>query len=239
MISAVSQRIWGTRIAWLLFAALIALFLFYGIELAHAAYLTAIFPGEFDYAEGIVWQQAKLIPGPRMYGDVQIYPYLVFHYPPFYHLVVHAAALLGIPWLMAGRLVSILSTVALGVIVAAFVSEATSRREIRAQSRWAGAAIAGLLLVTLRPIQLWAYAMRVDLLAVMLEFLGMYLGLCALRRPNLTIPAALAFVLAVYTKQTMLAGAIATFVALLVQAPARAFGRRYLPCCWAGSFSLV
>ena len=34
-----------------------------------------------DYGEGIVWQQALLIPGPRMYGQIDHLPFLVFHYP--------------------------------------------------------------------------------------------------------------------------------------------------------------
>ena len=48
----------------------------------------------FD-AEGIVWQQAMLIPGPRMYGDITQYPFIVFHYPPVYHLLSRALSLLG------------------------------------------------------------------------------------------------------------------------------------------------
>jgi hypothetical protein len=39
-----------------------------------------------DYGEGIVWQQALLIPGPRMYGPIDHLPFIVFHYPPVYHL---------------------------------------------------------------------------------------------------------------------------------------------------------
>src|SRR5258706_12904830 len=74
----------------------------------------------------------------------------------------------------------------------------------------AGALAAGLLLVTLRPIQGWAYTMRIDLLAIALEFLGMYLALRSLRQPALAFAAAVGFVLAVYTKQTGIAGAPAS-----------------------------
>src|SRR5712672_3082341 len=93
----------AARIAWLMFAVLTALLLFYWAKFAYNAYLTAIFPGQIDYGEGIVWQQALLIPGPRMYGDITQFPFIVFHYTPVYHLVVRAIATLGIDPLAAGR----------------------------------------------------------------------------------------------------------------------------------------
>jgi hypothetical protein len=65
--------------------------------------------------------------------------------------------------------------------------------------------------------------MRIDLLAIALEFLGMYLALRSLRQPALAFAAALVFVVAVYTKQTVIAGAAASFAVLLVHAPARAW----------------
>ena len=221
-LESVDRRGLGIRICWILFAALALMFAFYWAKFTYQAYLAVKFPGEIDYGEGIVWQQAKLIPGPRMYGDLQSYPFLVFHYPPVYHLVVHGIALLGVPWLMAGRLVSLLLSVALAAIAMAITYEAISEFKLSGYGRWAGAVVAGLLFATLRPIQDWSDAMRVDLLAVTLEFLGIYLGLCSLRRPRLAYAAALLFVLAVYTKQTMLIGAVATTITLLIHSPARA-----------------
>src|SRR5215469_6302342 len=105
-----------------------------------------------------------------MYGNLQEYPYLVFHYPPVYHLVVHGIALLGVPWLISGRLVSILSTFALAVIAAAIAYAANSEAKISENGRRASALVAGLLLISLWPIQKWSDVMRVDLLAVALEF---------------------------------------------------------------------
>ena len=217
---SVDRRALGMRICWVLLGLLAIALSLYWVKFAYQAYLAACFPGEIDYGEGVVWQQAKLIPSPRMYGDLQTYPFLVFHYPPVYHLIVHGFALLGVPWLMAGRLVSIASTVALAMIAAVIVYEACSENKISEKGRRASALIAGLLLITLWPIQEWSDVMRVDLLAVALEFLGMYLGLCSLRRPRLIYVAALVFVLAAYTKQTMLAGALATAMVLLMRNPA-------------------
>jgi len=213
---------WATRAAWLLFAVLTGLLALYWAKFAYNAYLAATFPAQLEYSEGIIWQQARLIPGPRMYGDLQTYPFLVFHYPPFYHLIVHGLAVLGVPWLMAGRLVSIVSTVALAALIAAFTNESLANTDTARRNRLAAALTAGLLLVTLGPIQFWGDTMRMDMLAVMLEILGMYLGLCSIRRPELIYPSAAVFVLAVYTKQTVILGAAATFAAFLIHTPARA-----------------
>src|SRR5262245_25698554 len=68
------------------------------------------YPFGIDYGEGIVWQQLLLIPGPRMYGAITDVPYIVFHYPPVYHLAVRAVMLLGLDPLMAGRGLSVACT---------------------------------------------------------------------------------------------------------------------------------
>ena len=49
------------------------------------------YPFGLEYGEGIVWQQAALIPGPHMYGTAQDLPFIVFHYPPLYYLLARAA----------------------------------------------------------------------------------------------------------------------------------------------------
>lgn len=214
-------RLWAARLAWLGAAALAALLALAWAKFAYNAYLTANSPVQVDYGEGIVWQQALLIPGPRMYGDLQRYPFLVFHYPPLYHLAVRAVAMAGVPWLMAGRLISIASALALAALAGALVFEA-ARRTVPRGAALSGAVLAALLFATFQPVQFWARTMRVDMLAVALEFLGMYLGLLALSRPRLLYVAALVFVLAACTKQTALGGAIATFAVALQRMPGRA-----------------
>ncbi len=213
---------WVVWLAWLSFGAAVALLLLAWAKFAYNAYLTAIFPGELDYGEGIVWQQALLIPGPRMYGDLQRYPFLVFHYPPVYHLVVRAVATLaGLPWLVAGRLVSLVSMAATAALAAGIVAD-DARPISPRPAVLAGAAAAGLLFVALSPIVIWARLMRVDLVALALEFLGMFLALRGLHRPRLLYAAAAVFVLAAFTKQTAVLGAAAAFATLLPRMPGRA-----------------
>jgi len=215
---------WMTGLIMIGLIALYGALLFNVARFSYNAWLSVLYPGELDYAEGIVWQQAKLIPGPRMYGDLQQYPFLVFHYPPLYHLVVNAAASLGGSWLAAGRVVSILSLVATAVLTGMFVMEATghsadrpraSLDAVRYASLTAGVT-AGLLIFSLDPLRLWARVARVDMLAGALEVFGMFLGLRALRRDGQLYGAAFVFVAALFTKQTVLMGAAATFVVALL-----------------------
>src|SRR6185436_17328806 len=87
----------------------------------------------------------------------------------------------------------------------------------------ASAWVAGLLLITFSPIERWAYTMRVDMLAIALELLGIQLALIGFRRLGFEYLAAIAFVLAAFTKQTAILGAIATFVVFVLRMPTRAW----------------
>jgi hypothetical protein len=75
-----------------------------------------------DYGEGIVWQQALLIPGPRMYGPIDHLPFIVFHYPPVYHLMSRAVMSFGIDPLAAGRIVSLAANAVIAIGIAWLVA---------------------------------------------------------------------------------------------------------------------
>src|ERR1700757_4645094 len=73
-----------------------------------------VYPYEFDYGEGIVlWQAAHVTRLASAYAPIAQYPYIVFHYPPLYHAVSWAVSRLTGDLLFAGRLVSLVSTIAL------------------------------------------------------------------------------------------------------------------------------
>lgn len=166
------------------------------------------YPFSLDYGEGIVWQQMMLIPGPHMYGNIAKYPFIVFQYPPFYYLVVRAVAALGLDPLAAGRAVSISST-----LIAAGCVTALSYQAVRSRPRtvaFVGAAMAGLSVFCFGPVVSWSAFMRVDMLAVALSLFGVVLALHAPGRRYLLELAALAFVLAIYTKQTCIIAPLAT-----------------------------
>ena len=86
------------------------------------------YPFGLDYGEGIVWQQAMLIPGPQMYGPIDHLPFIVFHYPPVYHLASRAVMALGVDPLAAGRMVSLGATIVISISFAWLVAAGLAGR---------------------------------------------------------------------------------------------------------------
>jgi hypothetical protein len=174
-------------------------------------------PYELDYGEGIVWQQMLMMFDGRGYAPIDGFPSIVFHYPPVYHAAAHGAALLGLDPLMAGRTVSFLSTLVAALLIGGITFD-LSHPDAR-RVRLISAGTAAILALSWFPVLNWAPLMRVDMLACALSLGGFLLALRALDRPWLIFPAAIAFVAAVYTKQTMIAAPAATFGTLLVLRP--------------------
>lgn len=172
-------------------------------------------PYELDYGEGIVWQQANLMFTDRAYGAIDGVPGIVFHYTPLYHVVTRGvAALTGMDMLYAGRLVSIISTLLTVIVVGALVVRAAPS-DTPGVARWLAGIAAALTIFCMWPITYWAQLMRVDMIAFLLSMLGFWLGLKALDRPRLIYAAAVAFVAAIYAKQTSIAAPAALFLVFL------------------------
>jgi hypothetical protein len=175
-----------------------------------------------DYGEGIVLQQALMLTGPRAYGDIAQYPFIVFHYPPVYLLAVRALAALGVEIVAAGRIVSIAATLALAAIVAALAQAALGAAAGRV-ARCAAAALAALALLACYPVARWMPLARVDMLATALTMAGLavaVLGQGGRWRPH---AAAALFTLAVFAKQTAIAAPIAATIVLLLARPGDAW----------------
>ena len=189
------------------------------------------FPDQFDYGEGIVWQQILLMFTPDAYGPIDGFPSIVFHYPPVFHASAAALSrLTGLDGLAAGRLLSLLATFA----TALFAGLLTARMlagQVRARTRLLAGAAAGLALLTVWPLLLWAPLMRVDVLACAFALGGMLVAARAIDgKAGLIHVAALCFVLSIFTKQVFVAAPAATFIILLWQRPRIA---------WAGIASSI
>jgi hypothetical protein len=173
-------------------------------------------PLELDYGEGIVWQQAALIPGERMYGNSAGLPFIVFHYPPVFHLLARAALRLEPDFLAAGRLVASVATLSLAPILAGLVLTVAGGADWRAVGV---AAAVGLLAISLHPVHSWGYLMRVDMPGFAFGFAGLLLAARADGRFWGTAAALLLCVDAVFTKQTLLSPGIAVFVIGVLRRP--------------------
>ncbi len=176
------------------------------------------YPFEVFDAEGIVWQQAMLIPGSRMYGDITRYPFIVFHYPPLYHLCVHGLSVLGINPLEAGRGVSVLATLLTGGLIAAVVMRA-ARPGMARLARNLGAAAGGLVYFSFWPVIAVSPLLRVDMLAVALSFAGLRCAMPAEGRRGPYYGAMVLFVMSVFTKQTSLLAPMSMLLVLLLIEP--------------------
>jgi hypothetical protein len=176
------------------------------------------YPFGLDYGEGIVWQQAMLIPGPQMYGPIDHLPFIVFHYPPVYHLASRAVMALGVDPLAAGRMVSLGATIVISISIAWLVAAGLAGR-IGRSAMLVGAVTGALLPLSLGPVEMWFDLMRIDMLAIALAFLGVVFAVQAERQPAWLALAMPAFVLSVYTRQTELAAPAATLAVLLIMRP--------------------
>lgn len=177
------------------------------------------YPYELDYGEGIVWFQARQLLAGEAFGPIDRFPAIVFHYTPLFHALSGLLERLGLDGLAAGRALSLLSTAAMALLVGAIVRHVALGDGADRRAATIAATVAGLTLLVAFPVKVWAPLMRVDMLAFALALGGMWCGLGALRRPGFVHLAALLFVLALFTKQTMIAAPAATFLVLLLHRP--------------------
>jgi hypothetical protein len=194
------------------------------------------YPFALDYGEGPLLAQVRALaegtPLWRIYADPARPPFLVVNYPPVYLLLAAALSYALGSALLAGRVVSLLATLA-ALAALAVLLRADGRRQTvdgstkyssesqrSAVGRWLPAA--ALLLLTVPVVREWAALMRVDMLALALSLWGLALMTrfdpspqapravqpAPLRWITLLAPGAL-FALALYTKPSMLAGPLA------------------------------
>jgi hypothetical protein len=184
---------------------------------------TIPYPYELDYGEGVVWQQMREIVAGQGYGRIDVFPSIVFNYPPVYHLVTAMfASASGMDQLAAGRLISAVATVATAGMIALIVTH-INKAEGGGRLSWMCGLIAGLLIFSMMPVLHWSRFMRVDMLALFFGFGGLFFGLQALNRPKSIHLAALFFVAAIFTKQTSLAAPVAVFATFLFLRPRTAW----------------
>lgn len=170
-------------------------------------------PYQLNYGEGLAaWQAAHVTDLARAYAPIYQYPFVVFQYPPLFHLVTRAV---GGDLVIAGRSVSLLSAAILCVIIGWNTFQALPRRA-NWPMRLFAAAFAGALPAALYNFN-WMWLARVDTLAILLSFTGLAVFAA---RPNSAATQTLASVLmvaALFTRQTALAAPLACLlIAVLI-----------------------
>lgn len=198
-----------------LLAGLVALNL--GFFALHAAQVLR-YPYPLDYGEGPLISQVDLMRSGsslwQLYGPLDQPPFMVVNYPPVFLLVTFALSSIMGNTLLAGRLVSLLATLACAWGVAALAGRAPQRPPLLAR------ALLGLAFLCLPVVREWAVVMRVDMLGVALGVWGL---LAALRAGDeragrrWVALAALLLALSLLTKPSLLAAPAAAMAALLLR----------------------
>lgn len=126
------------------------------------------YPYSIDYGEGpLLDQTMRLAHFQNIYANTfSRPPYTISNYPPLYLLVQVPFAWIFGPAYWYGRLINLLSV----LLTALFIC-----LTLRALTRdWIGAAVGGLLLVAVPYVQHWSKFNRIDELALVLSWAGLY-----------------------------------------------------------------
>ena len=184
----------------------IGIAIFLGLIEHFARYLD--FPYPLDDGEGFCLNQAVLISsGQKLYPPIGPAPYIVTNYPPVFPLIVSFFTNPDKPAFFAGRMVSVISTIAIMFFSAGCVAIATGKNRISSLTAW---------LVAASPvIYFWGALHRVDVLASALSIIGLYVAMSANgKRIYLSVPF---FLAAFYTRQSSVEGFVAVAIALALQ----------------------
>jgi hypothetical protein len=162
------------------------------------------------YEAVIVLHLARFASEGELYFELNRYPYTVATYPPVYYLLGAGICKLGVPPLLAGRVVSFAALV--GLVVLAWKLLRLYMVDLCAA--WVGTLLAG----SLANLAFWGTVCRVDALAVFFAVWAFYhYSKYHFHRRTAHLAAALGLaVVAAFTKQTMLVvgGVIVLLLAL-------------------------
>lgn len=162
---------------------------------------------QFEYTEGfLLFNTTQMINGTWSYNPATGPPYSVPWYPPvFYLMYMPLVAIFG-ESIIAGRILVLVCAVIGMYFVYLIVWHLTKNRLI--------AITAGLLPLTQPLFVSWSIISRVDVLAAMFEVIGVYLFIRSYKTKWLYL-SAIVFIITFFTKQSIMAGAIACTLYLL------------------------
>lgn len=195
--------------------------------LIHDSGLSLLHPFEMDYGEGPLLAQSKLLQqGVWPYFSLaQDGQYVVANYPPLFHLLtVGLAKLSGQPLLLSGRLLALLSTLAAGLILAAWAATLAGRLLPNRFARLLAGVLALSGFLSLDYVYMWSGLFRVDMLAIALAYGGAFWFAHRLGRLDGLVLGGLLMLAACFTKQSYLAAPAACGLVLLLQRPGLALG---------------
>lgn len=171
---------------------------------------------EFTQVESIVAAQSRAFAQHgRLYYGLKSYPYTVCAYMPVFYLLQAGLYHLGLPILLAGRLVSIVALLTIFWLLWRTVELYTGDR----YAAWTGLVLAA---VTQQLLD-WGTVAQVDMLAVACSLASFYFySRHRIRGENTLLLAAACALAGLLTKQTAVAAPVAIFLLLIASRPAKA-----------------
>ncbi len=172
--------------------------------------VTYITMPQMEYSEGLIMYLGKLFgSGQWEWGLGDSAPFLVSFYPPVYYYLLGWLMNIFGDSLIVGRALVLATTAVCCIFVYLIIRQVTGNKMI--------SIISGLLPLTHPVILGWSFIVRVDIAAVMFELMGIYLLLRFRDRFPWLLLSIPCFLLAVYTKQSIVAGSLAAIIWLLVR----------------------
>jgi hypothetical protein len=175
-----------------------------------------VYPFPHDGLEGTLLYEARLLrAGEALYQPLERYRFLSAPYPPVHYLFLAVFDLIpGCHVFWGGRLLSASAALAVSLLAALIVR--------RSGSSWLIAALAAGMVLSIPPLQLWGSRIKPDMVALFWTSCGLLCSTIALSHPSVGRPgwglrllAAACFACAFFSKQTAVAGALASGIAML------------------------
>lgn len=165
---------------------------------------------QLDNEEGaLLYQAIELNRGHSIYKPLTGYPYVVGTYPPLYMFVNSWAVNHDHPSFTSGRFLCWICCAGIALVIALLIS-------IRTRHVTAGL-LAALLYFATWEVYQWVAYYRVDFPAIYLSLVGLAFVALAPRYAPARVLSIFCFMLALYTKQTVIAAPLACVIALLAR----------------------
>jgi len=168
------------------------------------------YPQPLDYGEGPILNQVRyILQGRNFYKDINSPPYIVGNYPPVFHLFsILLVPIFGISF-ATGRTIAFLAVIVTACIIYKIVLYFTGNKLV--------SFLSALFYLAIDYIYVWGIYMRIDTLSILFNILGVYWVIRYeddYRRLRWCI---LFFLLALYTRQSMIAGTAGAYLYLLTK----------------------
>ncbi|HRU32454.1 MAG TPA: glycosyltransferase family 39 protein [bacterium] len=163
-----------------------------------------------DYGEGPILNQVRyILQGRNYYKDINSPPYIIGNYPPVFNLLsLLLVPIFGVSF-ATGRFLAFLAVIGTSYIIYKIVLKFTENKMI--------AFLTALFYLAIDYVYVWGIYMRIDTLSIFFNMLGIYWVIQYEDNHKKLRWCILFFLLALYTRQSMIAGVAGAYIYLLTK----------------------